>query len=574
MDKHSWRRFFLNRIKGNSGTGEMATLSFAPKDRKSRIPAKAFPVFTFCLLSVPALSPSAYCQKAEQQPNIILILADDMGYSDIGCYGSEIQTPNLDKLAQQGIRFTQFYNASVCCPTRSSLLTGLYQHQAGVGCMVNDLGYPSYQGYLNTQCVTLAEALKYNGYNTYISGKWHVGSKPETLPAKRGFDRYFRLIPGARSYFQRIPDRNNQSATRIMFDNSDFNPPDSLYYLTDAITDYALSFLKQRSAKKDPFFLYLAYTAPHWPLHALPEDIAKYCGKYMKGWDKLRQERYERMLKLGVIDSSTKLSPRDDNSPEWDSLSNEEKRMWDQKMAVYAAMIDRMDQGIGQVIEQLTLMGDLENTLILFLSDNGGCSQDIKDLSKSFLTTGEIGSPDSFEAYGTPWANVSNTPFRMFKTWVHEGGIATPFIAWFPERIKGGKIIRQPGHIIDLMPTLLEFAGGKYPENYNGNKIPPMEGISLLPALKGMSLKRENPLFWEFKGNRAMRSADWKLVSVYDNSSKRFKTWELYDLRSDRSELIDLSSKYPELVNQMIEQYNKWADRVGVVSKEAIDNKK
>jgi arylsulfatase A-like enzyme len=286
-------------------------------------------LFTVCLLSAPALSLSTFCQKTEQKPNIILILADDMGYSDIGCFGSEIKTPNLDRLASQGVRFTQFYNASRSCPTRASLLTGLYQHQAGVGDMVNDLGYPSYQGYLNTQCITLGEALKINGYNTYMSGKWHVGNRPETLPLKRGFDRYFGLIDGAGSYFQRIAYRANSPAPRWMSDDADFNPPDSGFYMTDAITDNALSFIKNESSNKEPFFLYLAYTSPHWPLHALPEDIAKYRGKYMKGWEILRKERYQRMIQMGIIDPSAKLSPKDEASPDWENLSSEEKKMWD-----------------------------------------------------------------------------------------------------------------------------------------------------------------------------------------------------------------------------------------------------
>jgi arylsulfatase A-like enzyme len=530
-------------------------------------------LLTACLLSVPALSLSVFCQKTEQKPNIILIMADDMGYSDIGCFGSEIKTPNLDRLASQGVRFTQFYNASRSCPTRASLLTGLYQHQAGVGDMVNNLGYPSYQGYLNNQCVTLGEALKLNGYNTYMSGKWHVGNRPETLPRKRGFDRYFGLIDGAGSYFERIAYRANSPAPRWMSDDVDFNPPDSGFYMTDAITDNALSFIKDESGNREPFFLYLAYTSPHWPLHALPEDIAKYRGKYLTGWEVLRKERYKRMLEMGIIEASAKLSPKDADSPDWESLSADEKKMWDLRMAVYAAMIDRMDQNIGRVIEQLKQTGELKNTLIIFLSDNGGCHENTTNQRNFLKATGETGTKNSFDAVEIPWANVSNTPFRMFKHWVHEGGISTSFIACYPEKIRGGTISRQPGHIIDLMPTLLDLAGGKYPEIFKGNKILPMEGISLVPAFGGKELKRENPLFWEHEGNRAMRSGDWKLVSAYDYTAKKFKVWELYDLKNDRSELSDLSIKNPEKAKQMIDQYNKWSARTGVVPKEVIDNR-
>jgi len=506
-----------------------------------------------------------------RQPNIILILADDMGYSDPGCFGSEIKTPNLDLLAEQGVRMTQFYNASRSCPSRASLLTGLYQHQAGVGDMVSDLGYPSYQGYLNEQCVTLAEALGYNGYNTYMSGKWHVGGRPEVLPLRRGFGKNFGLIDGAGSYFERRPYRINQQAPRWMLGDEDFNPPDSGFYLTDAITDHAISFIDGEDEKEEPFFLYLAYTAPHWPLHALPEDIAKYRGSYMEGWDVLRQERYRKMLETGIIDESVKLSPRDEMSMDWDSLPDQEKEMWDLRMAVYAAMIDRLDMNIGRVLNKLKEMGEEENTLVIFLADNGGCHEPIKNRGNYLPTTAETGTRDSFDAYEYPWANASNTPFRMFKHWVHEGGISTPFIACYPAEIKPGGIIGQPGHIIDIMPTLLDFAGGTYPETYNGKAILPMEGISLVPVLKGKGVKREAPLFWEHEGNRAVRSGDWKLVSAYDYQERKFREWELYDISDDRSELVDLAEKNPEIVAKMVSQYDEWCKRAGVVPKEIID---
>lgn len=511
--------------------------------------------------------------KPATRTNVLLILADDMGYSDIGCFGSEIKTPNLDKLAQNGVRFSQFYNAARCCPTRASLLTGLYQHQAGVGDMVNDLGYPSYQGYLNTTSVTLGEVLKMNGYNTYMSGKWHVGNRPETLPRKRGFDRYFGLIDGAGSYFERIPYRPNQQAPRLMLDDADYDPPKLGFYMTNAITDYALQFLEEEKSKKEPFFMYLAYTAPHWPLHALPEDIAKYRGKYMKGWDVLRKERFERMKKMGLLDASCQLSPRDANSPDWESLSPDDQKMWDLRMAVYAAMIDRLDQNIGRMVTQLEKMGELNNTLIIFLSDNGGCHEGTKNKGNFIRTTGETGAPDSFDAYEFPWANVSNTPFRMHKHWVHEGGISTPFIAFYPEKIKGGKLVHQPGHITDLMTTFVDFAGGKYPETFNGNRITPMEGTSLKAAFSGKKLQRQRPVFWEHEGNRAMRDDDWKLVSQYDYKQKKFMDWELYNLKSDRSELTDLSAQQAERKKRMIQEYETWADRVGVISKEKLDKR-
>lgn len=508
----------------------------------------------------------------QKKPNIIVILADDMGYSDISCFGSEISTPNLDRLAKNGVRFTQFYNASRSCPTRASLLTGLYQHQAGVGDMVDNKGIPAYQGFLNTQCVTLGEAMKVNGYNTYMSGKWHVGNKPQTLPRKRGFDHYFGLIDGASSYFQLIPYRNNQQAPKMMLDDEPYFP-ESGFYMTNAITDYALTFLEEETPKKEPFFMYLAYTAPHWPLHALPNDIEKYRGTYMKGWDESRKERFEKMHKLGIIDASVKLTPRDEKVPAWETLSMEDKKMWDLRMAVYAAMIHRLDQNIGRVIEKLEEMGELDNTVIVFLSDNGGCHEGIKNQGNYIRTTGETGNIDSFDAYEFPWANVSNTPFRMHKHWVHEGGISAPFIFHYPARVKGGKIVKEAGHIIDIMPTLLDFANGRYPSTYNGNKITGMEGISLLPAIEGKPVKRKNPLIWEHEGNRALRLGNWKLVSQYDYSKKQFMKWELYNMKSDRAELDDLADKESAIAGHLMSLYEQHAARIGVVSKESLDKK-
>lgn len=511
---------------------------------------------------------------AATKPNIILILADDMGFSDIGCFGSEISTPNLDKLAQKGVRFTQFYSAARCCPTRASLLTGLYQHQAGIGDMVNDLGYPSYQGYLNNSSITLAEALKLNGYNTYMSGKWHVGSRTEALPRQRGFDRFFGLVDGAGSYFRREPYRINQNAPHWMIDDTDYDPPTEGFYMTNAIADYALQFLDEEKTKEEPFFMYMAFTAPHWPLHALPADIAKYRGKYIKGWDVLRRERFERMKKMGLLEQSVKLSERDERVSEWNSLTVDEQKMWDLRMAVYAAMIDNLDQNIGRVLNKLHIMGELENTLIIFLSDNGGCHEEIKNKGNYLPTSAETGTADSFDSYEYPWANVSNTPFRMHKHWVHEGGISTPFIAFLPEKIKAGQLVKQPGHIIDIMPTLLDFAGGKYPEVFKNNLLTPLEGVSLSGLFSEGKLQRNNSLFWEHEGNRAVREGDWKLVSKYNNQMKKFEDWELYNLKIDRSETNDLSFENVELKLKMITEYENWAKRVGVVPRDLIDSKR
>lgn len=504
-------------------------------------------------------------REQPEKPNIILIMADDMGYSDPGCFGSEIRTPNLDRLAQEGMRMTQFYNAGRCCPTRASLLTGLYQHQAGIGDMVSNSSIPAYQGYLNGNCATLAEALKLNGYNTYMSGKWHVGGAEKNWPRKRGFDRFFGLIDGATNYFKLVPYRNNQEAPKMALDDQRFYPPDSGFYITDAFTEYALKFLDQQKSKKEPFFLYLPYTAPHWPLHALPEDIARYRGKYMIGWDSLRIQRYQKMIKSGIIDSDWTLSPRHDSEvPAWNTLENEEKEMWDLRMAVYAAMIDRMDQGIGKVLTKLDEINVINNTLIIFISDNGGCHERIKNLGNYITTTGTTGSPDSFDSYEYNWANASNTPFRWFKHWVHEGGISAPCIVWFPKMIEAGRIDKRPAHIIDIMPTFIEIAGGIYPDSLNGKPVKPMIGKSLVPVFKNINIEWERTLLWEHEGNRAVRKGDWKLVSRYDQDAGGFMPWELYNLAEDRTELNDFSSDLPDKTREMIELYEKLADEAEV----------
>ena len=483
-----------------------------------------------------------------RRPNIVLIMADDMGFSDIGCYGSEIRTPNLDGLAARGIRFTQFYNTARCCPTRSSLLTGLYAHQAGVGHMVSDRGFPAYQGYLNDRSVTIAEALRPAGYTTLMAGKWHVGEDRPHWPVDRGFDRYFGLISGGSNYFRLDPGR------QMALDNQPYTPPAEGFYMTDAFTDHALQFLDQAAAKAQPFFLYLAYTAPHWPLHALPEDIARYRGRYRMGWDALRVARHRRMIELGLVDRRWPLTPRDPRAPAWDQVTDQEMR--DLRMAVYAAQIDRMDQNIGRVLGRLRAIGAEENTLVLFLADNGGCAEEVNRGVPGALP----GSKDSFMSYGLPWANASNTPFRLYKHWVHEGGISTPLIARWPAAIRQtNTITHQPGHLIDLMATCLDVAGAAYPKTYGGHSITPLEGRSLLPILKGRTRRPHEALYWEHEGNRAVRQGQWKLVSRHPEG------WELYDLEADRTELNNLAARYPDKVRELTALYATWAARCGVV---------
>nr|MBI1229623.1 sulfatase-like hydrolase/transferase [Cytophagales bacterium] len=523
--------------------------------------------------------------SGQERPNILVIMADDMGYSDLGSFGSEINTPNLDRLAEGGIKFTQFYNAARCCPTRASLLTGLYPHQTGIGDMTNDMGLPGYRGDLNGQCVTLGEALKSTGYQTFVSGKWHVTKHVDSWrtwltedqrihtskhnwPLQRGFDTFFGTIHGAGSYY------NPSTLTR---DNTPVNAPEGFYY-TDAISDHAVSVIREhaRTGNGKPFFGYISYTAPHWPLHALPEDIEKYKGKYDAGWDAIQAERITTMKKMGLIHPDWSLGGKDPEIKGWESTEN--KAWWAACMEVYAAMIDRMDQGIGKIIQALEESGQLENTLILFLQDNGGCHEVLTDKWPRSLHFPDIqrdGSPllrgndvtvfpgpeNTYMSYSAEWASVSNTPFRLYKHYIHEGGISTPLIAFWPKGIKdAARISNHLGHIVDIMPTVLEVAAGEYPTVYKGEKITPMEGQSLVPIFNSQSFTRK-PIGWEHEGNRGFRNGRWKLVE----RRSPVVVWELYDMETDRTEQHDLAANYPAVLQSMINQYEAWADRVGVI---------
>jgi len=499
-----------------------------------------------------ALAASSYVRaasprKAGKRPNIVLILNDDMGFSDIGCYGSEIATPHLDRLAAGGVRFTQFYNCARCCPTRASILTGLYPHQAGVGHMVENRGFPAYQGCLNDRCVTIAEAIRRGGYHTAMSGKWHVGEQRPHWPVDRGFEHYQGLISGASNYFkidpQRIWARDDQRITDV----------GEGFYITDAISDYAAEQIGELGKKAEPFFLYVAYTSPHWPLHALPEDIAKYKGKYDIGWDELRARRRKRMIEMGIVEARWKITPRDATAPAWADAENKE---WNaMRMAVYAAQIDRMDQGIGRILTKLKEIGAEKNTLVMFLADNGGCAEGQPGNDPKIMP----GPQETFQSYGLPWANASNTPFRRYKHWVHEGGISTPFIARWPSVIKPGAMTPQIGHLMDIMPTCLEVAGVEYPKTYNGREITPVEGKNLLPIFQGQTRQGHDAIFWEHEGNRAVRAGKWKLISKFPEG------WELYDMEADRTELNNLADKMPEKIQELSALYDQWATRAGVV---------
>ncbi|MCP5538155.1 MAG: arylsulfatase [Akkermansiaceae bacterium] len=529
---------------------------------------------------------------AKDQPNIIVILSDDMGYSDIGCYGGEIKTPNLDQLAHNGLRFTQFYNTGRCCPTRASLLTGLYPHQAGVGHMMDDYGLPQYQGNLNKQCLTLAEVLKSAGYRCYMTGKWHVtrhvdsDSPKHNWPLQRGFDKFYGTIHGAGSFFD--PNSLTRGNKRITPLNDPEYSPKGTWYYTDAISDNACRYIRDhvKQHPDQPFFSYVAYTAAHWPMHALPRDIAKYKGKYDDGYLPVYQARIKKMQQLGLIDPSWRIP-----SPvgKWEKVDN---KAWESAcMEVYAAMVDNMDQGIGRIIATLEATGRLDNTLILFMQDNGGCAETygrfqrqgplerpdkptLPPMPRDEVQTEMIpkqsrdgyplrrgkgvmpGPPETAIGYGRNWANVSNTPFREYKHYVHEGGISTPLIAHWPKGIsKTNSWSQQPSHLVDIMATCIDLSGASYPKDKT-----PVEGVSLSPVFNNQPIHRGKPIYWEHEGNRAVRDGKWKLVA----KGTRGK-WELYNIHEDRTEQNNLIAAHPEVAKRMMARYDQWARERGVV---------
>lgn len=520
-----------------------------------------------------------------RKPNIVLILNDDMGYSDIGCYGGEIETPNLDRLARNGLRFSQFYNTARCSPSRASLLTGLHPHQTGIGVLTYDMGPEGYAGDLNDRCVTIPEALKASGYRAYMSGKWHVSSNlvepTGSWPLQRGFDDFYGTIIGAGSFYDpNTLTRGNQNVEH------EAKEDDSFFY-TDAISDQAVRQILEHQQREParPFFQYVAYTAPHWPLHAHDSDIAKYKGRFDKGWDALREERLQRLVASGLLDQAWQLTPRDETQPPW---TDAQHRDWLLRcMEVYAAQIDRMDQGIGRIIAALERSGQLDNTLIVFLSDNGACAEDIPEdvtidelvnklrIARSHTRQGaEVrfgndptlmpGPEDTYQSYGTAWANLSNTPFRLYKHWIHEGGIATPLIFHWPDGIaERGAIRHSPGYLPDIMATILDITGTGYPAQHNGKPIEPLQGSSLAPLFSA-ELPQRPPMFWEHEGNAAVRMGRWKLVKKFPGD------WELYDMETDRTELHDLAGRHPERVAQMAAEYDAWAERCGVIPRDRI----
>ncbi len=500
-----------------------------------------FHILALCifLLNVgPAIAAPPTSEADRSRPNIILIMVDDMGYSDIGCYGGEVHTPNIDMLAKNGLRFTQFYNTGKCHTTRAELLTGNYAYQIGD----KDMAYGA----------TFGEVLRTVGYRTLISGKWHQ----EPLPTTRGFDRYYGLADGCCNFFnpglkaregEGAPGRKGKTRVRRWAIEDQvimgYTNPDPEFYTTDAFTNYAIERLEEYKGEDKPFLLYLPYTAPHYPLHAWPEDIAKYRGKYKAGWDVIRKQRFQRMKKMGIIGPNHKLTPRE--SQAWDELSEKQKDEEDLKMAVYCAMIDRVDQNLGRLFAKVKELGEWENMLIMFLADNGACPEQPN-------TTPDIppGPVESYRTVSVGWANVSNTPYRKFKSTDYEGGIRTPFIAHWPGKIKPGSMTEQVGHIIDISATFMDITGAEYPEKINGKNTKPPVGLSLLPIFLGKQREPHKEIYWRFKAN-AVRQGDLKAI-------RPGKSWELYDLIADPTETHDLAEEHPEKTRELAEMWERW----------------
>lgn len=506
-------------------------------------------VTVFCLVSC-SVSTNRVAAADASRPNIIIVLVDDMGFSDLGCYGGEIETPNIDKLAAGGLRFTQFYNSGRCCPTRASLMTGLHPHQVGIGHMTappnQPLGFEGpYQGYLNQNCATIAQVLQKAGYHTLMTGKWHLGSdRRECWPLQRGFDRYFGGISGAFNYFKPEGDRG-------LTLGNDAVEAEEGFYATDAFTDVACDYISEASRADDqPFFLYLAYNAPHWPLNSKWEEFQKYKGRYAGGWEALMKSRLQKQIALGLFAEGIEPAPH--VGPRWDSLSKEKREDLDSIMAAYAGCIDSIDQNIGKLTEHLDSLGKLDNTVIFFLSDNGAC-QEGGTLGKGSAEMVKNPPPGTAGVRtGLAWANACNTPFRLYKHFVHEGGACTPMIASWPAAItaeRQGDFVRQFAYLPDFMATCVDLAGAEYPDN-----IPTCPGVSIVPQLKGSDGPvHDEAIFWEHEGNAAMRAGNWKLVREYQ------KPWELYNIAEDRTEMNDLAKSEKKRLTEMVAAWTEWA---------------
>lgn len=526
--------------------------------------------------------------NSSSRPNVVVVMADDMGYSDLGCFGSRIQTPHLDGLAADGVVMSQFYNTARCSPARASLLTGLHPHQAGIGVLTGDDGPKGYPGTLNDRCMTMAEVLGGSGYGTYLSGKWHLCGQTDrpsaAWPRGRGFDHSYGILGAAGSYFH----------PGIWHDDQPVGEPDEDFYLTTRVGEQAADWVDGHlSERSDPFFCYLAFTAPHWPLQAPADAIARCAERFSDGWDAQRAERLRSMIDSGILPPGTGLTDRDDGVPAWSETADQDWQAL--RMAVYAAQIEMMDAEVGRMLAVLRSRDALEDTLIIFLSDNGGCAEEMPpgwmdDLAPGFaglhqtpdgrrLKRGNApwippGPDDTYSSYGRPWANVSNTPFREYKHWVHEGGIATPLIAHWPAGLnRPGRIDHSPAQLPDIMATLLDVTGASYPETFGGRDILPPEGTSMLDHWNG-GPDPERKLYFEHEGNCAIRQGRWKLVRKHPaepgQAHAGYDPWELYDMDTDRIETCDLASENPELVAALSSEWQNWADRCGIKPREDV----
>ncbi|MEZ6125246.1 MAG: arylsulfatase [Planctomycetaceae bacterium] len=532
--------------------------------------------------------PAIASEDSPTRPNVLVILADDLGYSDLGCYGGEIKTPAIDALAANGARLTQVYNSARCCPSRASLMTGLYPSQAGIGDFTSDRPSPDrgpgYLGRLNDSCATMAEVLKPSGYGCYYVGKWHM--HPETGPILRGFDEFYGYTNDHShdqydaDYYIRLPAGRRK----------EIDPSADEFYATDVFNDYALEFLRQGQASGKPWLLFLGHSSPHFPVQAPADRADRYDAVYQRGWDVLRTERYERMQQLGLVngdhwtltDRSIVPVDRDDiangfsgqPNPEWTTLDDDRRADLARRMAVFAAMVEGVDQGVGRIVEHLKQTGDLDNTLIVFLSDNGACYEwgpfgfdGVSRRGETILRGGSdvrsIGGRGTHQSYGSAWANLGNTPFRLYKHFTHEGGISTPCIIHWPKGIgRRPDWIRTPAHVMDVLPTIIEATGAAYPETLNGRPVTPLEGVSLLPALRGQAVAKRS-IGFDHQAAHALRQGDWK--AVYSKRMPHDLKWELYNLAEDRCETRDLADQYPERLNDMVKDWTQWARRVNVI---------
>jgi len=531
-----------------------------------------------CFIALELMFPAMAAGTKSAKPNIILVLVDDMGWATLGCYGGFVETPNLDKLASHGLRFTQFYNAARCCPSRASLMTGLHPHETGIGHMTfkrtgkspsvisERMKIPfNYRGWLGEHIPTLPEMLRKAGYGTYMTGKWHIGnSDQKTWPTQRGFDHFYGFLEGTSDYF---------NPKDLHMDNKPIQSEGKNYYTTDAFTNQAIQFLStHRSNRGDnPFFLYLAYNAPHFPLQAMPEDYKKYRGRFKQGWDSIRQEIILRQKQIGIIPKNTDLSPRpgasnklgnqDQAVPAWESLTPEQRDQMDGIMATYAGMVDRVDQNIGKLTQWLEKNGQLENTIIFFLSDNGAEAETTALGDFNFENLGQYGKGGN--KYGRAWATVSNTPFREYKHFTHQGGIQTPLIVHWPTGMNikvQNSITAHHGFLPDIVETCLDVSGSNRPETNQGKVLPKTDGKSFKQLLAGGGNPiHTTPICIEHEGNRMVRDGKWKLVAFHDSP------WELYDVETDVTESVNLIDKQPDIVSNLKAFYAEWAKRAGVI---------